>query len=67
MGLSITSRRAGTGLPDVANGCRCDDFTYYDDGTTTDDLAGSTLSGQQTMPVRKKKRQADDERDRPGD
>lgn len=57
----VTSRRADVGLPDVANDwAYLDDLggdahgqgTYFDDGTTWEDAAGSVLAGQQPLPVR---------------
>lgn len=58
----ITSRRADVGLPDVANDFAYDDDvlghgTYFDDGTTWTDAAGSVLAGQQPLPTRLDKRQ----------
>lgn len=45
MARTITSRRADTGLPDVANDFAFDDNTYFDDGTVFEDNAGSVLAG----------------------
>lgn len=54
MSRTISSRRADTGLPDVANDFAYDDpllghGTYFDDGTTWTDAAGSVLAGK--MPL----------------
>lgn len=54
----VTSRRADVGLPDVANDFAYDDptppgyGTYFDDGFTWVDAAGSVLAGQQPLEVR---------------
>lgn len=57
----VTSRRADVGLPDVANDWSyLDDLngdargqgTYFDDGTTWTDHAGSVLAGQQPLVTR---------------
>lgn len=45
----VTSRRADTGLPDVANDWAYSDDTYFDDGFTWTDHAGSVLAG--TAPL----------------
>lgn len=54
----ISSRRADTGLPDVMNDFAYDDptppgyGTYFDDGTTWEDAAGSVLAGETPLPTR---------------
>lgn len=50
MTARVTSRRADTGLPEVANDYAFDDpllgrGTYFDDGYTWTDAAGSVLAG----------------------
>ena len=59
MTVQITSRRADTGLPDVMNDYAYDDpvlgyGTYFDDGFSWTDAAGSTLAGSQDDgPIRR--------------
>src|SRR5262245_38377524 len=52
--LEISSRRADVGLPDVANDYAYDDHllghgTYWDDGTTWEDAAGSSLAARELL------------------
>lgn len=46
MTQTVTSRRADTGLPDVANDTAFSDDTYFDDGTVFADNVGSVLAGR---------------------
>lgn len=51
MAQRVTSRRADVGIPDVANDFAYDDDllghgTYFDDGMTWTDAAGSVLAGR---------------------
>ena len=59
MSQPISSRRADVGLPDVANDWAYLDpefgpgrGTYFDDGFTWTDAAGSVLSGTQPLEIR---------------
>lgn len=57
MTRQISSRRADFGLPDVANDFAYADGpdgagTYFNDGTTWRDAAGSVLAGDQPLPTR---------------
>ncbi len=58
MTQAVSSRRADVGLPDVANDFAYDDprppgyGTYFNDGFTWEDAAGSVLEGTSPLPTR---------------